>query len=104
MGKRLGIADNLLCNVPRYPSQNFALERVQGIRSGVEVASHILARADPFQPCQKPLARSLSTENLNDWNGSARAHIYDATSTPGRMPCSPRDKRGRTGCCRRALG
>ncbi|EYB84266.1 hypothetical protein Y032_0320g2391 [Ancylostoma ceylanicum] len=29
---------------------------VQSIRPGVEVASHIRARVDPFQSCQKPLA------------------------------------------------
>ncbi|EYB99796.1 hypothetical protein Y032_0120g948 [Ancylostoma ceylanicum] len=59
---------------------------IQGIRSGVEVASDIRARAYPFHPCQKLLARSLSTKDLNGWNGSARARICDATSTPGRMP------------------
>ncbi|EYC15911.1 hypothetical protein Y032_0035g3040 [Ancylostoma ceylanicum] len=62
---------------------------IDGIRPEVHVA-HIRARADPFQPCQQPLALSLSTKDLNGWNGSARERICDATSTPGRMPCTIR--------------
>ncbi|EYC04614.1 hypothetical protein Y032_0087g2113 [Ancylostoma ceylanicum] len=37
--------------------------------------------------CQKPLARSFSTEDLKGWNGSARTRMCNATSTPRRMPC-----------------
>ncbi|EYC15913.1 hypothetical protein Y032_0035g3041 [Ancylostoma ceylanicum] len=56
-----------------------------GIRPGVEVASHIRSRADPFQPFKSFVERLSASGCWQGWNGSARARIC-ATCTSGRMP------------------
>ncbi|EYC30144.1 hypothetical protein Y032_0005g2475 [Ancylostoma ceylanicum] len=58
------------------------LVALYGIRPGVEVASHIRARADPFQPFKSLVERLRASGFWQVWNGSARARLYDSTSTP----------------------